>query len=189
MAPASCSFGLAEVTWYLAQLRQCLGKVSAQCTEQSRRVCPGLPTDSLPSQLTQAGPQGAPVCFVSVSSPCYDPLSLRLPHSPLGTSSPLIPCPGLFQNLSAYNTRLFKEVDQDGKPRYEVRLASVLGTGELLSIYVGMVNLLLSVFQSTSRSSPNPSLRAPLFITLWLQVKESILHLPKPKGDFTALCK
>lgn len=66
------------------------------------------------------------------------------PHSPLGISSTLIPCPGLFQNLSAYNTRLFKEVDQDGKPRYEVRLASVLGTGELLSIYVGMVNLLLS---------------------------------------------
>lgn len=32
------------------------------------------------------------------------------------------------QNLSAYNTRLFKEVDQDGKPHYEVRLASVLGT-------------------------------------------------------------
>ncbi|XP_059565979.1 dipeptidyl peptidase 3 isoform X2 [Myotis daubentonii] len=32
------------------------------------------------------------------------------------------------QNLSAYNTRLFKEVDQDGKPCYEVRLASVLGT-------------------------------------------------------------
>uniref|UniRef100_A0A673UBQ9 Dipeptidyl peptidase 3 n=1 Tax=Suricata suricatta TaxID=37032 RepID=A0A673UBQ9_SURSU len=32
------------------------------------------------------------------------------------------------QNLSAYNTRLFKDVDQEGKPRYEVRLASVLGT-------------------------------------------------------------
>uniref|UniRef100_F6TNY4 Dipeptidyl peptidase 3 n=1 Tax=Equus caballus TaxID=9796 RepID=F6TNY4_HORSE len=31
------------------------------------------------------------------------------------------------QNLSAYNTRLFKEVGQDGQPRYEVRLASVLG--------------------------------------------------------------
>nr|XP_044997461.1 dipeptidyl peptidase 3 isoform X3 [Jaculus jaculus] len=36
------------------------------------------------------------------------------------------------QNLSAYNTRLFKEVDQDGKPRYEVRLASVLGTDPAL---------------------------------------------------------
>ncbi|XP_054097053.2 dipeptidyl peptidase 3 isoform X2 [Callithrix jacchus] len=32
------------------------------------------------------------------------------------------------QNLSAYNTRLFKEVDREGKPHYEVRLASVLGT-------------------------------------------------------------
>ncbi|XP_012580585.1 PREDICTED: dipeptidyl peptidase 3 [Condylura cristata] len=32
------------------------------------------------------------------------------------------------QNLSAYNTRLFKELGQDGKPRYEVRLASVLRT-------------------------------------------------------------
>ncbi|KAK2100102.1 bifunctional diacylglycerol diphosphate phosphatase/phosphatidate phosphatase [Saguinus oedipus] len=32
------------------------------------------------------------------------------------------------QNLSAYNTRLFKEVDKEGKPHYEVRLASVLGT-------------------------------------------------------------
>ncbi|XP_030876052.1 dipeptidyl peptidase 3 isoform X4 [Leptonychotes weddellii] len=31
------------------------------------------------------------------------------------------------QNLSAYNTRLFKGVPQDGKPCYEVRLASVLG--------------------------------------------------------------
>uniref|UniRef100_A0A8C8X463 Dipeptidyl peptidase 3 n=1 Tax=Panthera leo TaxID=9689 RepID=A0A8C8X463_PANLE len=36
------------------------------------------------------------------------------------------------QNLSAYNTRLFKDVDQDGKPRYEVRLASVLGTESAL---------------------------------------------------------
>ncbi|XP_026303448.1 dipeptidyl peptidase 3 isoform X1 [Piliocolobus tephrosceles] len=32
------------------------------------------------------------------------------------------------QNLSAYNTRLFKEVDGEGKPHYEVRLASVLGS-------------------------------------------------------------
>uniref|UniRef100_A0A8C9B024 Dipeptidyl peptidase 3 n=1 Tax=Prolemur simus TaxID=1328070 RepID=A0A8C9B024_PROSS len=32
------------------------------------------------------------------------------------------------QNLSAYNTRLFKEVNQEGKPHYDVRLASVLGT-------------------------------------------------------------
>uniref|UniRef100_A0A8C0SQT5 Dipeptidyl peptidase 3 n=2 Tax=Canis lupus familiaris TaxID=9615 RepID=A0A8C0SQT5_CANLF len=31
------------------------------------------------------------------------------------------------QNLSAYNTRLFKGVSLDGKPCYEVRLASVLG--------------------------------------------------------------
>ncbi|XP_038620187.1 dipeptidyl peptidase 3-like isoform X1 [Tachyglossus aculeatus] len=30
------------------------------------------------------------------------------------------------QNLSAYNTRLFKELDEQGKPLYEVRLASVL---------------------------------------------------------------
>ncbi|XP_069874271.1 dipeptidyl peptidase 3 [Dipodomys merriami] len=30
------------------------------------------------------------------------------------------------QNLSAYNTRLFKEVDRDGKTSYEVRLASML---------------------------------------------------------------
>uniref|UniRef100_A0A2K6GMN5 Dipeptidyl peptidase 3 n=1 Tax=Propithecus coquereli TaxID=379532 RepID=A0A2K6GMN5_PROCO len=32
------------------------------------------------------------------------------------------------QNLSAYNTRLFKEVDREGKAHYDVRLASVLGT-------------------------------------------------------------
>ncbi|XP_036715200.1 dipeptidyl peptidase 3 isoform X5 [Balaenoptera musculus] len=36
------------------------------------------------------------------------------------------------QNLSAYNTRLFKEVGQDGKPCYEVRLASVLSTEPIL---------------------------------------------------------
>ncbi|XP_008820495.1 dipeptidyl peptidase 3 isoform X1 [Nannospalax galili] len=36
------------------------------------------------------------------------------------------------QNLSAYNTRLFKVVDQEGKPHYEVRLASVLNTDPAL---------------------------------------------------------
>lgn len=36
-----------------------------------------------------------------------------------------------FQNLSAYNTRLFKVVGQEGKSHYEVRLASVLNTGAL----------------------------------------------------------
>ncbi|XP_055987906.1 dipeptidyl peptidase 3 isoform X3 [Sorex fumeus] len=32
------------------------------------------------------------------------------------------------ENLSAYNTRLFKEVGQDGRPRYQVRLASALSS-------------------------------------------------------------
>lgn len=36
------------------------------------------------------------------------------------------------QNLSAYNTRLFKVVDQEGKSHYEVRLASVLNTDPAL---------------------------------------------------------
>ncbi|XP_054999150.1 dipeptidyl peptidase 3 isoform X3 [Sorex araneus] len=32
------------------------------------------------------------------------------------------------ENLSAYNTRLFKEVGQDGRPHYQVRLASALSS-------------------------------------------------------------
>ena len=97
------------------------------------RVCPGLSALCPPhSQTTQAVLPGAPLALPLDPPSLVDPLSLPLPHSPLWTYSPPNPCPGLFQNLSAYNTRLFKEVDQDGKPHYEVRLASVLGTGEPL---------------------------------------------------------
>lgn len=49
--------------------------------------------------------------------------------------------PFLFQNLSAYNTRLFKEVGQDGKLSYEVRLASVLGTGELTTPFFSLFSV------------------------------------------------
>ena len=58
-----------------------------------------------------------------MATPPFPPVSL--------ISLFLKPSSGFFQNLSAYNTRLFKVVDQEGKSHYEVRLASVLNTGAL----------------------------------------------------------
>lgn len=83
--------------------------------EQSGRAGPACPLLPTPSQWGAGG--AFPQADLSPPQCAIPPLVLTGPQ--------------LFQNLSAYNTRLFKELDKDGKPHYEVRLASVLSAGQL----------------------------------------------------------
>uniref|UniRef100_A0A8C0SQH8 Dipeptidyl peptidase 3 n=2 Tax=Canis lupus familiaris TaxID=9615 RepID=A0A8C0SQH8_CANLF len=84
------------------------------------KFVPNLPKEKLErvilgSKAAQQHPEGIRSLWQTCRELMFS-LEPRLRHLGLGK-----------ENLSAYNTRLFKGVSLDGKPCYEVRLASVLG--------------------------------------------------------------